>query len=132
MKPSFLDPSAVLKVLFNEPGEEDAVARMKGAPRLLCSRLLRVEAERAIHRLVQRQPEAEWARPLLEHALGELWPQLDMWDLTEDICALAGRIAPGSHLRSLDAIHLATWQRAREHHPGLELLTFDRRLRELA
>lgn len=132
MKPVFLDTSAVLKVLFNEPGAEEVVARMQAAPRLLASRLLRIEAERAIHRLVQRQPEAERARPLLEHALRELWPQLDLWDLTEDICALAGRIAPGSPLRSLDAIRLATWQRAREHHPELELLTFDSRLRDLA
>ncbi|MBM4378325.1 MAG: type II toxin-antitoxin system VapC family toxin [Deltaproteobacteria bacterium] len=132
MKPLFLDTSAVLKVLFNEPGAEDVAARMQAAPRLLASRLVRIEAERAIHRLVQRRPEAERARPLLEHALRELWPQVDMWDLSEDICALAGRIAPGSHLPSLDAIHLATWQRAREHHADLELLTFDARLLALA
>jgi predicted nucleic acid-binding protein len=56
---------------------------------------------------------------------------VDLWDITEDICELAGRIAPNTHLRSLEAIHLATWQRAREHHPGLEFLTFDDRLRAL-
>lgn len=132
MKALFLDTSAVLKVVFNEPGAEDVVARMRAAPRLIASRLVRLEAERAVHRLVQRQPAAEQARPLLEHALRELWPQVNMWDISEDICALAGRIAPQSHLRSLDAIHLATWQRARSQHGDLEFLTFDERLKALA
>jgi predicted nucleic acid-binding protein len=50
----------------------------------------------------------------------------------EEVCELAGRIAPASHLRALDALHLATWQLARQHHADLEFLTFDTRLRELA
>ena len=131
MKGLFLDTSAVLRAVFNEPGADAVVNRLKSAPRLQASRLVRLEAERAVHRLVQRQPHAESIRPHLDHALRELWPLVDMWDITDDICELAGRIAPQSHLRSLDAIHLATWQRARALHADIEFLTFDDRLRTL-
>jgi predicted nucleic acid-binding protein len=48
--------------------------------------------------------------------------------LSEEVCELAGRVAPHHALRTLDAVHLATWQVARRIDPELELLTADRRL----
>ena len=46
--------------------------------------------------------------------------------------AAAEGTAPGRPLRTLDALHLATYLLARRHIGDLELLTADRRLTEAA
>jgi hypothetical protein len=48
------------------------------------------------------------------------------------VCELAEVVAPTTLLRSLDALHLATYTLARRQIEGLELLTADVRLREAA
>jgi predicted nucleic acid-binding protein len=53
---------------------------------------------------------------------------LDVMEMTREICEAAGRVAPRSRLRSLDAIHLATFQRLRLLAPDAILLSFDERL----
>ena len=66
------------------------------------------------------------------HELRELCPKLTFFEITGEICDLAARVAPTSRLRTLDAIHLATFLRARQLEPTTEMLTFDERLvREL-
>ncbi len=131
MRAVFLESSALLRFVFSQAGAAEVDAKLDGAGRVIGSRLLRIECERAVLRYAVDRPGSVRRLPELNHSLREVWPLVDLWDITEDICELAGRIAPNTHLRSLDAIHLATWQRAREHHPGLEFLTFDDRLRAL-
>jgi predicted nucleic acid-binding protein len=130
-KAVFLESSALLRFVFSQPGAAEVDARLDVADRVIGSRLLRIECERAVLRHVAERPGSTRRLPELNRALREVWPLVDFWDISEDICELAGRIAPQTHLRSLDAIHLATWQRAREHYPHLEFLTFDDRLRAL-
>jgi len=60
--------------------------------------------------------------------LKRLWPVIDFLEITAETCDRAGRIAPRSRLRSLDAIHLATFLRARELDSRIEILTFDERI----
>jgi predicted nucleic acid-binding protein len=57
-----------------------------------------------------------------------LWAKTDFLEINREICELACVVAPRSRLRSLDALHLATYHRALKADPGLELLSFDRRL----
>ncbi len=45
------------------------------------------------------------------------------------MCELAERVAPAEPLRTLDALHCATFLHARRRFEGLELLTADERLR---
>ena len=66
----------------------------------------------------------------LERELKRLWPKIDFIEVSRDICDLAGRLAPRSRLRSLDAIHLATYFRAKELDPAMEILTFDERIKQ--
>ncbi len=54
---------------------------------------------------------------------------MDFLEMTREVCDLAGRIAPASRLRSLDAIHLATFEILRRLDPSAEILTYDDRLR---
>ena len=103
-------------------------AQVHGARRVTASRLARVEAERALLRLRLEAPGTERAVAGLARALDDLWDRIDCLEITEEICALAGRLAPASRLRALDAIHLATFHQLRRTDPGLRMLTFDERL----
>ncbi len=80
-------------------------------------------------RLSLNRPEIERLLPNLERELKLFWPKVDFIEVTREICDLAGRIAPRSRLRSLDAIHLATYYRLRELDPSIQILTFDERIK---
>jgi hypothetical protein len=49
--------------------------------------------------------------------------------MTRSVCEMARQVAPTKLLRTLDALHLATFVLARERIEGLELITVDDRLR---
>lgn len=124
----FLETSALLRMLFGEEGGAPVSERLKNAERAVASRLVRVEVERVLIRLSLDQPKSLKQVVELERELKHFWPKIDFIEMTRDICDLAGRIAPRSRLRSLDAIHLATYFRMRELDPNIEMLTFDERI----
>lgn len=124
----FLETSALLRMLFGEEGGSMVLERLRNTDRVVASRLIRVEAERVLIRLSLDRPRNHSQVLALERELKHLWPRLDFIEVTREICDLAGRIAPRSRLRSLDAIHLATYFRVKELDPGIELLTFDQRI----
>jgi predicted nucleic acid-binding protein len=115
-------------MLFGEEGGAPVSERLKNAERAVASRLVRVEVERVLIRLSLDQPKSLKQVVELERELKHFWPKIDFIEMTRDICDLAGRIAPRSRLRSLDAIHLATYFRMRELDPNIEMLTFDERI----
>jgi predicted nucleic acid-binding protein len=124
----YLETSALLRMLLGEPGGDAITAEVRAADRVVASRLLRIEAERVLLRLLADQSELARLSPGLERDLRELWSRMDMLEISEEICGLAGRVAPSSRLRTLDAIHLATYYQLRRVEPGLRMLTFDERL----
>jgi predicted nucleic acid-binding protein len=124
----FLETSALLRLILGEKGADEIEKRIAKAERLLASRLIRVEAERALIRIGLARPEVQRSIPALERELRGIWAKIHFFEISEAICEHAGRIAPRSHLRTLDAIHLATYQRARKLHPEVEILSFDQRL----
>lgn len=105
--------------------------RISEASQVLSSRLLRVEAERALLRMVLDHPEQSRSLPALQARLAEVCSQMEFIEMSREVCDLAGRIAPGSRLRSRDAIHLATFEIIRRLDPCTEILTHDERLRAL-
>lgn len=124
----FLETSALLRMLFGEEGGDSIAERLRNAERAVASRLIRVEAERVLIRLSLEQPKSQNQVAELERELKHFWPKIDFIEMTRDICDLAGRIAPRSRLRSLDAIHLASYFRIKELDPGIEILTCDERI----
>jgi len=66
----------------------------------------------------------------MRRQLNRFWPKLDFIEISKDICDLAARIAPAARLRTLDAIHLATYHHVRELVPTLAMLSFDDRILE--
>jgi predicted nucleic acid-binding protein len=128
VKAIFLETSALLRMLFGEEGGDSIAERLRNAERAVASRLVRVEAERVLIRLSLEQPRCQKQVAELERELKHFWPRIDFIEMTRDICDLAGRIAPRSRLRSLDAIHLATYFRSKELEPDIEILTCDDRI----
>lgn len=128
----FIETSAYLRLLFNEEGATEIGAQLAKADSIVASRLLRIEAERAVLRAGLDHPPFAKSLPAIQHEMRAAWACFTFLEITREICDLAGQIAPGSRLRSLDAIHLATYRILKAVHPELKMLAFDERLlREL-
>jgi predicted nucleic acid-binding protein len=127
--PLYLDTSAVLRAVLESGTTPEVEAAIASAPVLVTSRLALVEASRALvrARIVHRVPEARLAEA--DRDVESLWARCDVWELTPAICDAARAIAPAVALRTLDALHAATFFAARRRIPELTLLTADERLR---
>lgn len=132
MSALYLDTSAVLRAVLETGTTPELERRLHDADVLITSRLASVEAARALHRLRQLEevPEAQLAEA--EREIRDLWARCEVWELTAVVCALAGEMAPATTLRTLDALHLATFVLARREIEELALLTADRRLADAA
>jgi predicted nucleic acid-binding protein len=75
---------------------------------------------------------AESRRADARRELDTLWSRCELWELSPSVCDLAALVAPDRPLRTLEALHLATFLLARRRIEGLEPLTADERLRQAA
>jgi predicted nucleic acid-binding protein len=131
-RPLYLDSSAILRPVLERGLSPEVEARLARADVLVTSRLSLVETARAFLRvrLLGEKPEGPIADA--ERSVRSLWCRCEIWELSPEVCELAEMVAPTALLRSLDALHLATYTLARRQIEGLELLTADARLREAA
>ena len=125
----YLDTSAVLRAILESGVSPDLEARIARAPVLITSRLSLVEASRALHRLRQLGQISETNLADADRELSAVWARCELWELTPSVCERARQVAPAKSLRTLDALHLATFAMARERIGDLELVTADQRLR---
>lgn len=130
--PVYLDTSAVLRAVLESGTTPEIEARLRAAPALVTSRLALVECGRAVARLRALGAATEAQLADASRSLEAIWSRCDVWELDRGVCDLAQAIAPATSLRTLDALHLATFQIARGKLEGLELLTVDERLRTAA
>lgn len=124
----YLDSSAVLRPVLESGLSPDIERRLAEADTLVTSRLSLVETSRALVRVRQLNELPEDHVSSAERALRNLWRHCEIWELSRQVCDLAEAIAPRSLLRSLDALHLATFVLARQEIETLEMLTADERL----
>jgi predicted nucleic acid-binding protein len=128
----YLDSSAILRPVL-EHGLSPAIERqIEEAGTLVTSRLSLIETARAFLRvrLLGERPEALLADA--EREVRAVWRHCEIWEVSREVCELADVVAPRIGLRSLDALHLATFVLARREIEALQLLTADARLREAA
>lgn len=94
----YLDTSAALKLILREAESEALIDAISAArPTLAASFLLETELRRVTHRV-----------PELSQALvTSLLDRVDLYEASPAVFRQAG-LLPGAHLRSLDALHLAT------------------------
>ena len=128
----YLDTSVALRMVLEGSADQAEQSQIDGAALLVTSRLALVEAGRSLIRLrtaglVSEERLADAAREL-----DDLWARCHIWEITAHVCDTAVQVAPTKSLRSLDAIHLATYVLARRRIEGLELLTSDHRLADAA
>lgn len=128
----YLDSSAVLRPVLEQGLSPEVEEQLAAADVLVTSRLSFVETSRAFLRvrLLGERPEAEIADA--ERSVRALWRRCEIWELAPEVCALAELVAPKLLVRTLDALHLATFSLARREMEGLRLLTADERLRQAA
>ena len=128
----YLDTSAVLRAVVEEGTTPEVERGIQEARMLLTSRLALVESARALIRLrvTGAAPEARLADA--ERTLAALWSRCEIWEVSPGVCESARHVAPGRALRTLDALHLATFLLARRRIQDIELLTVDERLRDAA
>jgi predicted nucleic acid-binding protein len=127
-KALYVETSALLRVLFQEAPFTELAQRIDAAERLATSRLTRIECARALRRVARERRASDVDVARAGHELALLFDRVEIVEISAEIGDLAERVAPDSALRSLDAIHLASWQLLRRIDPDLELLTADQRL----
>ena len=104
MRVKYVDASAVLRVLFSEPGPTVPLA---AGDRLVLSHLVEVEAFRAVdrERLLGNVDDAQTAMKRKE--LSDLLTMLDLAPIDRVVIDRA-KSSFGVNVRALDAIHVAT------------------------
>ena len=107
-------------------------SRIAGAPVLVTSRLSLVEAARSSPRVRLHGGVAETRLSDVRRELDSLWSRCELWEVSPLVRNLAALLVPDKALRTLDALHLATFLMARGRIEGLELLTADQRLEDAA
>ena len=128
----YLDTSAVLRAVLEVGTSPGLETKIRAAEVLLTSRLSIVESSRAILRLRRLGRLSETKLADAERDIESLWARCDLWELTPAVCETARRVAPSKLLRTLDALHLATFVLARQRISDLELVTADERLQAAA
>lgn len=127
----YVDTSAILRAVLENGTSPELEARLAESRFLITSRIALVEAARAFLRLrTQGVPEEKLADCARE--ADAFWARCTIWELTPEICELAGQVAPLQSLRTLDALHLATYLLARRKLGTVDLLTADNRLEQAA
>lgn len=118
----YLDTSAAVKLLLEEPESRHVAATLLAAAeqreRLVSSDLLRLELTRvAVREQLEIGP------------VHDLVVMLDLVDITKDVVDAACRIR--EHVRSFDALHLATARALHSDDRPVQLLTFDTTMRQV-
>ncbi|MBA2592712.1 MAG: type II toxin-antitoxin system VapC family toxin [Pseudomonadota bacterium] len=105
----YLDTSVALRATLEQGTTPEIEARIAAAPVLITSRLSLVESARALLRIRQQGRAAEAYLADTQRDFDALWARCDLWELNRAVCDLAAHVAPGRALRTLDALHLATF-----------------------
>lgn len=124
----YLDTSAVLRAILESGTSPELEAEIAAAPVLVTSRLSLVESSRALQRLRLLGQVSEAKLADAQRELNAVWARCELWELSPAVCEMARQVAPTKPLRTLDALHLATFVLARQKIEGLELITVDDRL----
>jgi predicted nucleic acid-binding protein len=129
----YLESSALLAWLFDEPGQAELVRRtVDDAHRVVTSALTLVECQRAIHRGTQVERLSAVESLALQHYLAELASSWLIFALDDSVLDRASARFAGPPIRTLDALHVASALEASLQFGGIELVSLDHRVRACA
>lgn len=124
----FVETSAILRMMLNQEGGVEIYKKISHAENIFASRLLKIEVERTLIRLSQAKLTSTLDLSALRSKFRDFWSQVNCIEISREVCDRAGVIADPSHLRTLDAIHLASFILVRESISEIHMLSFDERL----
>src|SRR5215469_6569913 len=110
----YLDTSVVLCAILESGLSPELEARITAAPALVTSRLSVVESSRALHRLRLLGQVSEAKIADAQREINAVWARCELWELSAAVCEMARQVAPTKSLRTLDALHVATFVLARQ------------------
>ena len=122
----YLDSSAVVPILIDEPGTATCRRLWNDADRRITSRLTYVEVAAALamaerlDRVSSAEHDEVWT------SFTDIWPDIDVVEVTAELVASAAGLARSLALRGYDAIHCAA--AATIDDPELVSASGDRRL----
>ena len=124
----YIDSSAALAWLLDEPEAAAADAALNDADRIATSALTLLECSRGLTRArtvgrITRERELS-----LQHTLNVAALNWDVLDITDDVLANARTEFPVEPVRSQDAIQLATAVQLQRELGDISMLCFDKRL----
>ncbi len=128
----YLDSSAILRPVLERGLSPEVERRLAEAEVLVTSRLSLVETARAFLRVRLQGETPVGVIADAERSVRSLWNRCEIYELNREVSELAETVAPNARLRSLGALHLATYVLLRREIENLELLTTDDRLHEAA
>lgn len=128
---AYVDTSALVKLLFQEPGSDLALRAWNAADARVASVLVYTEARAALAAARRERRLTPNGATRALRRLDERWVELHRVAATEPLARAGGELAQREGLRGADALHLATALQAAR---GTELLflTWDRELAEAA
>ena len=124
----YLESSAVLSWLLDEPQAEWVRHAVDRSETVLTATLTLVESNRALVRVESEGLITQADRRRLRGLLTRESARWAMVGLTESISTRAGEPFPVEPVRSLDAVHIATALEMQELYPDLEVLSLDQRI----
>ena len=128
MNAVYLETSAVIRWLLEEPGSPRIARCIAEAAEPLCSALTLLETQRTLTRAERERPSHVRQIRRLLGQFREASAEWDLLEITPDIRIRAGVPFPVGPVRTLDAIHLATALRFATAFPALPVLSFDERI----
>ena len=126
----YLETSALLTWLFDEPDASQTIDTINGADLVVTSDLLRIETTRAIKRALHEKLITAEQRDALMLTFRDLVQSCFRMSMDESVVTGAIGDFPVEPVRSLDAIHLSTALEYKKLYPELKMLTTDSRLKQ--
>jgi predicted nucleic acid-binding protein len=126
----YLETSALLTWLFDEPDASQTIDTINGADLVVTSDLLRIETTRAIKRALHEKLITAEQRDALMLTFRDLVQSCFRMSMDESVVTGATGDFPVEPVRSLDAIHLSTALEYKKLYPELKMLTTDSRLKQ--
>jgi predicted nucleic acid-binding protein len=124
----YIETSALLTWLFNEPGSNEVIDTINHTDLIVTSELLRIETVRAVKRLYNEELiTSEQMKSLLD-IFDRHMKSWFIMSIDETIVTGSLKDFPAEPVRSLNAIHLATALEYKNLYPELKMLTKDKRI----
>lgn len=128
----YAESSAVLASWLRQTGGPETATLLRSAELCVASDLTRIECDRAFHRAAARRELSPVVLKLARDSADAQWVKSYILHFEVPVIQRARERFPQEPIRTLDALHVAFFERARALFPGAVMLSLDERVRSVA